>query len=101
MFTTSSEWSSKFISYAECNACFQHSRISFVVIIIAYPSFHSRKKINVFFYIFYDWRPQDIVLVSSNFATMLKKVRFYEIDPMQCPEISGIIFNIIDIRINR
>ena len=42
---------------------FEDSRISFMFIKIAYPSFHSRKKI-IFFAISYDWGPQYIMLVS-------------------------------------
>ena len=77
---------------------FDDSRISFVVILIAHPSFHSRK--NHFFCIFFYWGPQDTVLVSSNFATTFKTVRIYELHLTQCLEISGIIYNIDNIRIN-
>ena len=58
------------------------------------------KKIN-FFSIFYDWGPQDIVLGSSNFATLFELVRIYEVHLTQCLETSGIFNNIDNIRINR
>ena len=56
---------------------FDDSRISFVVVIKANPTFHSLK--NQFFLVFfYDWGAQVIVLVSLNFAKTFKTVRFYE-----------------------
>ena len=89
VYITSSEWSSKSISYAECYAgfwwqsnfiCGYHNNLSL--------SPFTRKNI---FYIFYDWEPQDIVLVSSNFATTFKTVRIYEFYLTQCLEISGLV----------
>ena len=79
---------------------FDESRISSVVIIIAYASSHYREK-SIFLVFFYDWGPQYIVLVTSNFETTFKILHSYEFHLTQCLEKSGIIFNIDNIRIKR
>ena len=76
-------------------------RILSVVIIIAYASSHLREKVNVFRF-FYDWGPQDFVLVSSNLKKKtFKIVRIYEVHLKQCLEKFAIRYNVDNIRINR
>ena len=58
-------------------------------------------KKSIFFIIFYEWGPQDIVLLSSNFAITFKIMYIYEFYLTQCLKISVIIYNIDNIHINR
>ena len=78
---------------------YDDNQICFMAMKIAYPSFLSQKK--NFFWYFYDWGRQDIVLVSSIFATTFKKVSVYEFHLKQCLETSGTIYNINIIAISR